>query len=350
MTYTFLMPDIGEGVVEGEVVSWLKKEGDILKKDEPVLILMTDKATVELPTPHAGTLSKIYYKPGEIAKKGLPLFDVSIEKVLASPAMRRRAKEQGISLQEIKGSGPEGRVLKTDFPKKGEEEEIPLTGIRRLMAKKMEESHAHIPPFSYFEEANATRLVQTFEKMQKEAKIQGISLTYMPFFIKALSQTILKHPLMNSSVNTERNVCIQHLAHNIGIAMKTSEGLIVPVLKGVEKLSLFDLVYAFNALKDKAKANQLAVTDMKEGTITLTNFGALSAGARYATPIINYPEVAILGLAHIHKEPIVKNNALDIASILHCSWSFDHRVIDGEAAAAISKTFIHFIENPAELL
>ena len=356
MSDTFYMPDIGEGVVEGEVISWLKKEGDLLKKDEPVLVLMTDKATVELPTPFEGTLSKIYYKPGEIAKKGLPLFDVSNddikEKVLTSPALRRRAKEQGVALSEVQGSGPEGRVLKTDLQHQAnlKEKEIPLTGIRRLMAKKMEESHAKIPAFSYFEKANGTRLVQLVEKMQEEAKDKGLSLTYMPIFIKALSLTIFKYPLMNCSVDTERNVYTQHTVHNIGFAMKTSEGLIVPVLRGVEKLALWDLVNAFNVLKDKAKTNQLAVTDMKEATITLTNFGALSGGADYATPIINYPEVAILGLAHMRNEPVVQNNEIRIATILRCSWSFDHRIIDGEAAAAISRTFVHLIENPQELI
>lgn len=360
MTYTFLMPDIGEGVVEGEVVSWLKKQGDRLSKDEPVLILMTDKATVELPTPYAGILSKLYYEPGQIAKKGLPLFDVSTEEPMkekpqASPAVRKKAQEQGIRLEEVKGTGPEGRILQADLQEKPVQQiegdqEIPLVGIRRLMAKKMEESHAHIPPFSYFEQANASRLVLLRENMREEAKSRGIALSYMPFFIKALSQTILKHPLISSSIDMAKNVLIQHAAHNIGIAMKTPEGLIVPVLKGVEKLPLFDLITAYQELKSKAQKNELSITDMKGGTITLTNFGALSGGADYATPIINYPEVAILGLSHIHKEPIVQQDQIAIAEILHCSWSFDHRVIDGEAATAISRTFVRLIENPAELL
>lgn len=323
--FTFLMPDIGEGVVEGEVVSWLKKEGDFLKKDEPVLVLMTDKATVEIPTPHPGKLSKVYYKAGEIAKKGLPLFDVEIgNKPLASPAVRKQARDQGIPLEEMKGSGPEGHILKED-----------LTGIRRLMAKRMAASHAEIPAFSYFEPANADQLVQFKTK----------ELTFMPFFIKALSLTLKTNPLANSSLSD--NALIQHPHHHIGIAMKTPLGLIVPVLKNVETMNLMEVAQNYQMLKDKALKGQLAPSDMKEATITITNFGALSQGARYATPIINPPEVAILGLAYIRKEPIVKDNALAIAEILHCSWSFDHRIIDGEAAAAISSTFVNLIENPA---
>ncbi len=346
------MPDIGEGVVEGEVVSWLKKVGDPVKKDEPILVLMTDKATVELPTPHAGTLEKIYYKPGDIAKKGLPLFDIATGEVtrgkpLASPAVRKQARDQGISLESVKGSGPEGRVLSKDL---GETDETPLTGIRRLMAKKMEESHAHIPPFSYFEPADATRLVQLKDKMTPEAAKEGLKLTYMPYFIKALSLTLTQHPLANSSLDEEKLSVKQHASHHIGIAMKTPLGLIVPVIKDVQKMTLVDIIKAYDALKAKAASNQLLPGDMKDATITITNFGALSQGADYATPIINHPEVAILGLAHIHEEPVVRNHALAIAELLHCSWSFDHRVIDGDAASAISRTFVKLIENPASLL
>jgi pyruvate/2-oxoglutarate dehydrogenase complex dihydrolipoamide acyltransferase (E2) component len=353
MSFSFLMPDIGEGVVEGEVISWLKKVGETVKKDEPILVLMTDKATVELPTPYAGTLAKIYYKPGDIAKKGLPLFDIATGEVshgkpLASPAVRKQARDLGVSLETVKGSGPEGRVLNKDLEVGSSD--TPLTGIRRLMAKKMEESHVHIPPFSYFEPADATRLVQLKDKMQPEAVKEGLRLTFMPYFIKALSLTLTKHPLANCSLDEEKLSIKQHASHHIGIAMKTPLGLIVPIIKDVDKMTLVEIVKAYDALKLKAQNNQLLPSDMKGATITITNFGALSQGADYATPIINYPEVAILGLAHIHKEPVVRSDALAIAPILHCSWSFDHRVIDGDAASEISRTFVKLIENPASLL
>ena len=385
--FTFNMPDIGEGVVEGEVVSWLKKEGDSLKKDEPVLVLMTDKATVELPTPYPGTLKKIYYQPGQIAKKDHPLFDVEVTeklaapkekqveeetpkpkiakpshaKVQAAPTTRKLAKELGIPLDTLQGSGKEGRIVKEDLVRSTAQhqtplwhlpgdQETPLIGIKNLMAKKMSESHAAIPPFSYFGKADATRLLQMQEKMEQEAAKRGIKLTLTPFFLKALSLVLQKFPEANSSLDTQSNKVIIHTQQNIGIAMATPLGLIVPVLKGVEKLSLSDLILAFDALKEKAKTNHLAPSDMKEATITLSNVGALPGGGTYATPVINPPEAAILALARIQKEPVAYNDTVTLHNILYCSWSFDHRIIDGDAASRISAAFIKLIENPAGLL
>lgn len=378
------MPDIGEGVVEGEVVSWLKKEGDALKKDEPVLVLMTDKATVELPTPHAGVLKKIYYQPGQIAKKDLPLFDVEVQeaisapkikpveesapspkisvrshsKVQAAPPVRKLARDLGISLEGIQGTGKEGRILKEDLKAKAGsplwhlpgDTETPLIGIKNLMAKKMSESHALVPPFSYFGKADATRLLEMQEKMVPEAAVRAVKLTLTPFFLKALSLTLLQFPDANSSLDTQANRIVVHTQQNIGIAMTTPLGLIVPVLKGVEKLSLPDLILAFEALKEKAKTNHLAPSDMKEATITLSNVGALPGGGTYATPVINPPEAAILALSRIQKEPVAFHNAVALHDILYCSWSFDHRIIDGDMASRVSAAFIKLIENPAGLL
>lgn len=388
-TFTFKMPDIGEGVVEGEVVSWLKKEGDPLVKDEPVLILMTDKATVELPTPYPGVLKKHYYQPGQIAKKGLPLFDVEVQegieapqevkpveeaqapapkirfrpqsKVQAAPPVRKLAKDLGISLEGIQGTGKEGRILKEDLMQKGNppatplwhlpgDQEEPLIGIKNLMAKKMGESHAFIPPFSYFGKADATRLLQMEEKMEQEAVKRKVKLTLTPFFLKALSLVLSQFPTANSSLDTQTNHIVIHAQHNIGIAMTTSLGLIVPVLKGVEKLALPELILAFEELKEKAKTNKLAPSDMKEATITLSNVGALGGSGTYATPIINPPEAAILALAKIQKEPVAFHEAVALHDVLYCSWSFDHRIIDGDAASKISAAFIKLIENPARLL
>lgn len=382
------MPDIGEGVVEGEVVSWLKKEGDALKKDEPVLILMTDKATVELPTPHPGVLKKLYYQPGQIAKKGLPLFDVEVKeailaptakpqeeaslpvpkishrpqsKVQAAPPVRKLARDLKISLEGIQGTGKEGRIVKEDLMQHaahpvtplwhlpGDQEE-PLIGIKNLMAKKMSESHAVIPPFSYFGKADATRLLQMQEKMGQEAIKRNVKLTITPFFIKALSLVLSQFPAANSSLDMQTNHVLIHKQHNIGIAMTTPLGLIVPVLKGAELLSLPDLILAFEELKEKAKTNKLAPSDMKEATITLSNVGALPGGGTYATPVINPPEAAILALARIQKEPVAFHDTVALHDILYCSWSFDHRIIDGDMASKISAAYIKLIENPAGLL
>lgn len=404
--FLFKMPDIGEGVVEGEVIAWIKNEGDSLVKDEPVVIVMTDKATVELPTPYAGTLVKQFYKVGEIAKKDLPIFEVEVEsgvvlphqerkkiegkanlktsskeeatsipskpplgKSRAAPPVRKLAKDMGIPLHLVKGSGKNGLITREDlrafhdrppslqdshltteithFPG---DTESPIRGIQHLMAEKMVESAHLIPHFSFFDQADASRLVKLRDHMKEEALSQGIHLTYMPFFIRALSLVIQKHPVLNSSVEPEKHTLVLHSPHNIGIAMSTPLGLVVPNLKDVEKRSFFDLIYAYYALKDKVKNNQLHPSDMRGGTITITNFGALSQGGVYATPLINYPEVAILGVARIQKQPAVIRDQLIAKEILNCSWSFDHRVIDGDLAAHISADFNALIENPAQLL
>lgn len=376
----FLMPDIGEGVVEGEVVSWLKKEGDRVQKDEPVLILMTDKATVELPSPYAGILAKRCYKEGEIAKKGLPLYEIQTdEKVqvkeevlakvpveekrateekpsvsthaLAAPPVRKMAKELKVDIGSIQGSGPNGRVLKQDLVQRQVgDQAVPLIGIQHLMADKMALSHQEIPAFSYFHEADATRLMQLQAKMAEEGQKQGIQVTFMPFFIRALSRTIEKHPMINSSFDKAKKQAILHASHNIGIAMATQLGLIVPVLKHVETMTLNDLVQAYESLKNRAKNNKLQKDDMKEGTISITNFGALSGSGSFATPIINFPEAAILGVSRIEKEPAAYHGQVALRDRLHLSWSFDHRLIDGNLATQVAKTFTYWIENPVYLL
>lgn len=400
MNFQFKMPDIGEGVVEGEVVAWLKNVGDKLGKDEPVIVMMTDKATVELPTPYAGTLTKQFYKVGEIAKKDTPLFEVEVEgktfkplptqgeeanepiatppaepkkisstaKTLAAPPVRKLARQLGIPLHLVKATGQEGHVTYDDLRNYHHElsssekapetpithlpgdTETPIVGIKKLMAKQMVESTQLIPHFSFFDHADATRLVHLREKMKKEAETKKIHLTFMPFFIKALSEVIKKHSMVNSSIDPVKNTYLIHTQHNIGIAMTTPLGLIVPVLKHVDEMKLADVIYAYTDLIQKAKANRLLPSDMKEGTITITNFGALAGGGVFATPIINYPETAILGVARIQKQPAIVNGEVKPREILNCSWSFDHRAIDGDMATEISHTFIDLIENPAKLL
>lgn len=361
---TVTLPDIGEGVVEGEVIAWLKQPGDPVTQDEPVVVVMTDKATVELPAPQPGIISKHYFKVGEIAIKDKPLYDIELtakgEKPLAAPATRKLAKELDVDLTQVTGTGKEGRVTKNDLARvktskipiprfEGDKEE-PLTGIRHLMAEKMSESMRMIPHFSYFEQADLTRLVQLRDKVSQEAAKEGITLTYMPFFIRALSRCITDFPLLNSSLDTAKGVIVLHKPHNIGVAMAAPYGLIVPVLKGVEHMTLTELIRAFDALKKKGLENKLQSSDMKDGTLTLTNFGALSANSMGGTPIINYPEAAICGVARIRKTPVVLNNEIAIRDILNVSFSFDHRLIDGQLAARISHRFCTLLENPAQLL
>lgn len=402
--HTVTLPDIGEGVVEGEVIEWLKNEGDLVKQDEPIIIVMTDKATVELPAPYPGKVVKHYFKPGEISIKGRPLYDLELAEgiqaiplkkaqlkeenktscpvkeveaikplqsapltegvVEALPSTRRLAKEMGLEIENVRGTGKDGRVTPDDLrshisrqvsENKGTEilhfegdEVVPLIGIKNLMAKKMAESKSKIPHFSYFEKVDATRLVQLRQKFKAEAARQNRQITYMPFLIKALCLTLKKFPQFNASV--DQNKLLIHHQYNIGVAMASSQGLIVPVLKNVQNMTLLELVDAYEELKQKAISNHLQSSDMKEGTITISNFGVLGDGGLWATPIINYPEVAILAVNRIQKQPLVINDQVVVRETLNLSWSFDHRILDGDQAGSFSNFYASLVENPAALL
>ncbi len=408
--FSFNLPDIGEGVVEGEVIEWLKKVGDSVKQDEPVVIVMTDKATVELPAPYPGVICKHYYKPGEIAFKDKPLYDIQLAagsknhaaaekkspkkpaersaekalaknaadsppravkntcpreerqgaKALALPKVRQLAREMGIDIEGITGSGKHAEVTLSDLNGARQKEKVqpqlkllegdeeqPLIGIRGLMARKMDQRD--IPQFSYFEPVDVTRLIQLRNSSKKIALEQGVNLSYMPFFIRALALTAAAYPQLNSSIDMQKNALIMHKQLNIGTAMATSQGLIVPVLKGVQQMGLKEIIDGYEALKGKALNGKLSSSDMKEATISLSNFGALGEG-RWATPMISHPEVAILAIARIAKAPVVRNDEIVIRDMLTLSWSFDHRVIDGELAAKISNHFCKLLRDPALLL
>ncbi|MBA3602085.1 MAG: 2-oxo acid dehydrogenase subunit E2 [Parachlamydiaceae bacterium] len=443
--FTVTFPDIGEGVVEGEVIEWHKKVGDSIKQDESVVVVMTDKATVELPSPHPGILAKQYFAPGEMAIRDRPLYDIELignpkafnnnapdseqenasesgsqtdshpasaltknhaadgsgkiatacamesistkedasndpnaqfsttmpaqsqattGKNLATPKVRGLAKVLEISLTDIRGSGKDGRVIPQDLTRKIRQdsdtktmllslpgdEEIPVIGIKARMAKKMAESKEMIPSFSYFEEVEVTQLVKLKANMKAKALNEGVHLTYMPFILRALSASIIKYPVLNSSFDKERSKLILHRTQNIGIAVASPLGLIVPVLKGVEKLSLEPLIRRFEELVLRAQQGKLHSNDMKEGTLTVSNFGSNGSHGLWATPVINYPEVAILAIGKIHPQAVVRNGEVAIRDILNLSWSFDHRVIDGEAATHISQYFCSLLQNPATLL
>lgn len=405
-TYTVTLPDIGEGVVEGEVIQWLKKIGDNLAQDEAVVVVMTDKATVELPAPYPGVLAKQYYAEGETAIKGKPLYDLSLSGIAvkkeaspskenkkerhcskaekkalkapereveksergpsaaALPSTRKLAKELAIDINVVQGTGKEGRVEVHDlFAARAEEPQQqtsyqslpndrrePVIGIRKLMAKKMAESKRKIPHFSYFEQVEAARLVQLKKSFQKAAAAEGVQVTFMPFFIKALSLSLHKFPQINSSYDEATHELIIHAEHNIGIAVTTPLGLIVPVLKNVENLSLEEIVRAYWNLKNKFKENKLLSSDMKGSTITISNFGGLQGSGLWATPIINYPEAAILAIGRVQPQPIIKNGALAISETVNLSWSFDHRIIDGDLAANFSNFFALLLKNPSQML
>lgn len=396
---TVNLPDIGEGVVEGEVIEWLKQPGEAVSQDEPVVIVMTDKATVELPAPCPGKISKHYFRVGETAIRDKPLYDIEtsgegsakpkaevkqvvepskpkkkeeVPKVAvksqghaqAAPPVRKLAKELNVDLQNVVGTGTEGHVTKEDVVKfhGGQkhvdtpvsslpgDEVAPLIGIRNLMAKRMAESKRIIPHFSYFEQVDATRLVQLRQKFKEEAAKQGVTVTFMPFIIRALSLGLKQYPTVNSSLDLPDNALIIHQQHNIGLAITTKQGLIVPVLKNVQAMNLQEIIVAYEELKQRALSAKLHPSDMKDATITISNFGVLEGGGLWATPVINYPEAAILALARIQKQPLVRNGELVVRDTLNMSWSFDHRIIDGDLAAAFSHHVSTLLQNPAPLV
>lgn len=384
---TVKMPDIGEGVVEGEVIEWLKNEGDSLAQDEPVITLMTDKATVELPAPYPGKLVKKYYSSGQKAILGEALYDIAVDElmpqdvetveqktvsfkpiqiaqqtgVLATPSVRKIARDVGIDLAQVTGSGKDGRITLDDLkapatsPKVStlrlpDDEEQTLSGIRKLMVKKMTAAHDQIPQFSYLDRVEVVRLIQARSKIKLEAEKAHLTLTFMPFFIRALSLTIRHFPILNCSLAPEEDKIIIHHHHNIGIAMSTPQGLIVPVLKDVQNMPLSALIPAYEELKQKAREGKILPSEMKGATISISNFGVLGGEGMWATPIISHPEVAIVAISKIQKQPIVKNDEVVALDVVHVSWSFDHRVIDGESAAVISQYFCSLVKNPAGLL
>ncbi|MFT5317685.1 MAG: pyruvate dehydrogenase E2 component (dihydrolipoamide acetyltransferase) [Chlamydiales bacterium] len=416
--FTVTLPDIGEGVVEGEIIEWLKNEGDPLSQDEAVVVVMTDKATVELPAPYPGKLSRQYYQVGEISIKDQPLYDIQLsdhvakmltvaqkvspngngsatanktaaakkpvpppkntpkaklppvarpdgQKALAAPTTRKLARDLGVDINSVPASGRGGLVSSEDIrkfvagsggpthpttptPYFDGDEVKPLQGIRALVAQKMTESKTIIPHFSFFDSANARYLIQLRNNLKGEAQKRGLKLTFLPFFIRALSLCLKEFPQFNASVDLQKNALVIHKPHNIGIAMKTNYGLIVPVLKDVQNKSLEKIITGYNELREKAWTNKLKPEDMKDSTITISNFG--TEGGLWATPVINYPEVAILATAKIQKQPVVRKDEVVIRDILNCSWSFDHRIIDGDMAASFSKAFIKLIENPIRIL
>lgn len=433
--YTVTLPDIGEGVVEGEVIEWLKELDEEIAQDEAVVVVMTDKATVELPAPYPGKLAKRYYEAGGIAIKDEPLYDIALsaeaaqklrkkdpvksveesvgpkqeeplsleikkaptkepkdfifqkplqsssERPLACPSIRKLARDLKIDLADIIGTGAEGRITREDLiqhslkstkqstkqsteaknsasPSKPafvkvpnlEGDEIrPIKGVRLKVAEKMSLSKSQIPHFSLFDRANAKFLMQLRENIKEQAKQRGVHLTYMPFFLKALSKALIDFPDCNASFDHVKNQLHVHKEHNIAIAMKSADGLLVPVLKKINEMSLEETIFSFDTLKRKASEQSLSPEDMSHSSISLSNFGSEGAGL-WVTPVINYPQVAILASGKIRKELIVKDDQAVIAPILPLCWSFDHRIIDGDVAIAFSKRFTQIIENPQELL
>lgn len=379
MSYEFKLPDLGEGLLEAEVVRWRVKEGDVVKENDPLVEVLTEKATVEIPSPVAGRVAKLLAKEGERVKVGQTLIvietpeaarkEAALPEVKAMPAARRRAKELGVALEALKGTGPGGIITLEDVeraalararppaeeakpkevlpapPAPLAEERIPLRGIRRRIAEKMVESKRLTAAVTHVEEADFTRLRELRERLKPMAEERGVKLTYLPFIIKLLIPVLKRYPLANAVFDEQKQEIVVKKYYNIGIAVDTSEGLIVPVVKEADKKGLFQLAQEIEELAKKAREGRISLDEIREGTFTITNIGPY--GGLFATPIINYPEVAILGLSRISPRPIAEGGQIKIADIGYLMLTFDHRVFDGAYAASLASLLASYIKEPS---
>ncbi|GAA5173583.1 2-oxo acid dehydrogenase subunit E2 [Modicisalibacter zincidurans] len=431
----FILPDIGEGIVECELVKWLVGEGDTIEEDQPVVEVMTDKALVEITAPEAGRVTRLYYQQQENARVHSPLFaytpleraedddadsgatqdaaerepahdsghpeavtppvELPAERqaasaparqdetarnapnqsaggphgrIPASPAVRRLVRELGVSLAAIPGSGKHGRVLKEDvlaFDRRGDGPRQtsqaaptasggaarvePIRGMRAVMAKRMVESATTIPHFSYGDEIDVTELLALRERLKAQAEAAGTRLTLMPLVMKALALALQAHPLLNSRVDAAVSE-IHYQPHcNIGMAVDSRAGLLVPNVKRVEQLSLLEIAREVARLTEAAREGRVGQADLADGTISISNIGAL--GGTYAAPLINLPEVAIVALGRTQWLPRFDAQGQVVSrAIMTVTWSGDHRVIDGGAIARFSNQWKGYLEDPQSML
>lgn len=425
--YVFELPEIGEGVVEGEIVQWLANVGEFVDVDQPLCEVMTDKANVEISSPKSGIVKALHGNPGDIVAVHTPLVDIDTDasaseaapapkkaapakkpatapapapkakaappapkpaapapalaapvgvapktsgKTLATPAVRSYARENGLDINAVTGSGKNGRVSKTDIdahltggavapaaidfsPVAAEgypraDEAVKIIGLRRKIAEKMVESYQKVPHFTYVEELDATRLVNLRGALKGAAKQRGISLSYLPFIMKALVRVFRDFPTVNATMDEGSFTLNVRGEVNIGIATDTPQGLYVPVIKNVESKSLLQLAHEVVEITERTRNGTATLDDFRGGTFTITSVGNI--GGRFATPIINHPEVAILGVNQIHDRPMVIDGEIVARKMMYLSPSFDHRVLDGAVAARFVSALKEVLETPEVLL
>lgn len=416
----FRLPDLGEGVMEGEIVRWLVAVGDTIAEDQHVVEIMTDKAAMEIPCPAAGVVTALHGTEGQIVPVGKALLTLKAEgaaasgtaapagqvapaapateatpgakaeapapvapqaaspapaagaKALASPATRKLAREKGLELATLAGSGPGGRVTHDDVLKassapaaapapaaparpahaplvvSGEVERIPLRGLRRKIAEKMVQSAYTAPHVTTFDELDMTALIALRARLKPKAEAQGAKLSFMPFFMKAVTAAIKEFPLFNASLDeATQEIVVKHDIH-LGFAAATDNGLMVPVVKHADRKGLVQLATEMHAIADRTRAGKAPLDELTGSTFTISNVG--SVGGLFATPIINYPEVAILGVNQTQKRAVVRDGEVVVRDMMYLGLSFDHRVIDGSEAVRFLQTVIGYLQDPEQLL
>jgi pyruvate/2-oxoglutarate dehydrogenase complex dihydrolipoamide acyltransferase (E2) component len=339
MAYEFKLPDLGEGLTEGEVARWLVQEGQEIAEDDPLVEIQTDKTTVEIPSPAAGIVSRILVEEGAVVPVGTVLVVIGgdgaaetsaapAEKARATPLVRKLAQELGVDLDALKGTGPQGRITEEDVRMEagpGEGRREPLRGVRRLMAENMTRSHRDIPAVTWVEECDFT----------------GVDLDRLvPLVLKACAESLREFPELNARLERDELVYLDR--YDIGVAVATEEGLVVPVVRGCDTASLDELDAEVRRLADAARAGTLKPEELRDGTFTITSAGKFAG--LVVTPLINPPQVAILGVHRIADRPVVRDGEVAVRRMGNVSVTFDHRVIYGKRAAEFGLAVIARLE------
>jgi pyruvate dehydrogenase E2 component (dihydrolipoamide acetyltransferase) len=468
-SFVFNLPDIGEGLVEGELVKWFVKEGASVEENQPIAVVLTDKAEVEIPSPKAGTIQKLHAKAGQkvavhsalvtysnvkgassvsthsvavsapeaAAAKAAPRPTRAANEVLATPMVRKMAKDKNIDIGQINGTGPQGRVLASDvagftaggfaavtqsrgasydnsganatpgvkalatslgvnlsgvtgtgpggrisetdvraiapaartetarqepatasttssgYPpvsisRQNGDTTVPFSGIRRKIAEKMQQSKRTVAHVTHVDECEMTAVQALRGKLKPDAAKRGVKLTFLPFIVRALSKALAEFPMFNSSLDESAGEIVVKRRHNIGIAVAAPQGLVVPNIKGAQDKDIWAIATEISALAEKVRAKTIEVSALQDGTVTITNIGPI--GGLFATPIVNHPEVAILGLMKMSSRPVVRDGKIVARDMMNLVLSFDHRIVDGADAASFMNTIIKHLENPQTLL
>jgi 2-oxoisovalerate dehydrogenase E2 component (dihydrolipoyl transacylase) len=404
--FIFKMPDLGEGTVDAEIVAWHTKPGDTVNEDQLIVEVMTDKAAVEVPAPVSGRVVSVTGAPGDKVAVGSPLIVFELSegarpaaavaaaeplpvalgpitaaptpapvvksaaptsapaatpvarqgRVMTSPANRRRASEAGIDLTTVAGSGPGGRIVRADLATAAprpptadaaQTTEIKVIGLRRLIAERMSEAKRNIPHFAYVEEVDVTELDSLRMHLNHTRPKDAGSLSYLPLVVMALTRVIESFPQCNVLYDAARGVLIRHRAVHVGIATQTPDGLKVPVVRNAQALGLWEVAAEIRRLAERARTNKATREELVGSTITVTSLGKL--GGIASTPIINAPEVAIIGLNKAVERPVVYQGAVVVRRIMNLSSSFDHRFVDGYDAAAMIQALKERLEHPATI-
>ncbi|NSL75178.1 MAG: 2-oxo acid dehydrogenase subunit E2 [Thaumarchaeota archaeon] len=382
MVYNFKLADIGEGIVEGEVSRWYVKVGDVVKENQPLVEIITEKVTVELPSPADGTITKIGPDVGKIVKVGEVIVviddgkedkgieessedvievekkDIIIEKnksnkIIATLAVKRLAKEMGVDINRVVGTEEEGRITEKDVKSysklevQSNEERIAFRGTRRTIAERLSKSSDRVVQAWIMEEIDMTNVTKLKNEL-KETSTEEIKLTYMPFFVKAVIRSLKSSPRINASLDEEKEDIVIKKDYNIGIATDTEQGLLVPVIKKAQDKDIITIAKEIEELSREAKKGELELADTQGGTFTITNIGAI--GGISSIPIVNYPEVAILAINKIMKKVVLWEGEIVARDRVYLSLSFDHRVLDGADVARFLNSIRKYIEEPESLM